>query len=143
MSRVDSAVVNRYGRTMNARRWINTGFGLSRVAFGLVAGSSPERIGRTWIGDLAGEEPAKVILRALGARDVALGAGTAEAALRDRAGTWLAMTVLADLGDVVATVAARDRLPRSGVITTSALAGSAALAGLALLALDSLPVEAQ
>lgn len=128
---------------MKTRRCINAGYGLSRVAFGVVAGSAPERIGRTWIGDAAEGEPTKVILRALGARDIALGTGTAEAAMRDQAGPWLAMTVVADLGDVAATLLARDRLPRRGVITTSALAGSAAVVGLALLALDSARSEGQ
>lgn len=121
---------------MRTHRLIAAGYGLSRVAFGVVAGAAPEKIGRTWIGEAAAEQPTRVILRALGARDIALGAGTAEAAMRGQAGPWLAMTVLADLGDVATTLLSRDRLPDRGVITTSALAGSAALAGLALLALD-------
>lgn len=115
---------------------MNAGYGLTRVAFGVVAGSAPEKIGRTWIGEAAADEPTKVIFRALGVRDIALGAGTAEAAMRDQAGPWLAVTVLADLGDLAATLLARDSLPRRGVVTTSVVAGSAAIAGLALLALD-------
>jgi hypothetical protein len=122
---------------MKLARAANVGFGLSRVLFGVVAGSAPQAIGRTWIGDEAERERTKVILRALGVRDIALGAGTIEAALADRAAPWLAVSVLADLGDAVSTMLAREQLPRRGVVTTSVVAGSAAAAGLALLALDS------
>lgn len=131
----------RYCAGMNLQRISIVSFGLARVAVGVFAGSAPERLGRTWIGDDAAGEPTKVILRALGARDIALGAGTAAAATRDQAGPWLAVSVLADLGDVAATLLARENLPDRGVVTTSVVAGSAALAGLALLAVDSGPPE--
>jgi len=121
---------------MNTQRVLNVGFGAARVGFGVVAGAWPEKIGRTWIGDQAAEAPTKVILRALGVRDVALGAGTVEAALRDDAAVWLAVSVLADIGDVTATLTARKDLPREGVLTTTFLAGSAAIAGSILLALE-------
>lgn len=115
----------------------NVGFGAARIGFGIVAGSAPETIGRTWIGEAAGGEPTKVILRALGVRDIALGAGTVEAAIRGRAAAWLAVSVVADFGDVLATLLAREHLPRRGFITTSLVAGSAAVVGIGLLALES------
>ncbi|MGA7436434.1 MAG: hypothetical protein WBW44_12570, partial [Solirubrobacterales bacterium] len=77
-----------------------------------------------------------VILRALAVRDLALGAGTVEAALRDDARIWIAVSTMADLGDVAATLIARKDLPRAGVLTTTALAGSAAITGIILLAID-------
>lgn len=121
---------------MSIQRVLNIGFGAARVGFGVVAGAYPEKIGRTWIGESAASPQSGVILRALGVRDLALGAGTVEAALRDDATVWLAVSTLADLGDVAATLLARKDLPRAGVITTTFLAGSAAITGAALLALD-------
>jgi len=121
---------------MSIQRVLNVGFGAARLGLGVVAGACPEKIGRTWIGESAASPRSRVILRALGARDLALGIGTVEAALRDDASVWIAVSVLADLGDVAATLTARKDLPRAGVLTTSVLAGSAAITGLALLAID-------
>ncbi|HTU15513.1 MAG TPA: hypothetical protein VMF31_09970 [Solirubrobacterales bacterium] len=121
---------------MSVKRVLNVGFGAARVGFGVVAGAFPEKIGRTWIGESAGSPQTRVILRALGARDVALGAGTVEAALRDDATGWLVVSTLADFGDLTATLLARRDLPRNGVLVTGLFAGSAAFAGLALLAIE-------
>lgn len=121
---------------MNLRIATNTGFALSRVVFGIGAGLFPEKIGATWIGDSANEPGARTILRAMGLRDIALGIGATEAALRDESGPWLAVALLADIGDVTATLLSAGRIPRSGVITTTALAGSAAVAAGVLLAID-------
>lgn len=96
----------------------------------------PEKIGATWIGEAANEPSNRTILRAMGLRDIALGLGATEAALRDESGPWLAVALLADLGDVTATLLSAGRIPRSGVITTTALAGSAAVAAGILLAID-------
>jgi len=123
---------------MNSLRALNVGFGASRVAFGLIAGAFPEKMGRTWIGETAGTPQAQVILRALCGRDFAIGAGTIEGALRDDADTWLAVSALADLGDLTATLIARDELPSRSVKITSVLAGSAALGGIGLLILNQL-----
>jgi hypothetical protein len=121
---------------MNARIALNTGFGLSRVAFGLVAAAVPEKIGETWVGEDAFRASNRTIFRAMGFRDIALGVGATEAALRDQAGPWLAVSLLADLGDVAATLISINGIDRKGVVTTSVLAGSAAVAAAALLAID-------
>jgi hypothetical protein len=123
---------------MNFKRALNVGFGASRVAFGMFAGAFPEKIGRTWIGESAETPQSKVILRALSGRDFAIGAGTIEAALRDDADTWLAVSALADIGDLTATLIARNDLERKGVMITAALAGSAALTGIGLLVFNQL-----
>lgn len=127
---------SRYGSGMNARIAVNTGFGLSRVAFGLVAAAVPEKIGRTWVGEDASRASNKTVFRAMGFRDIALGIGATEAALRDEAGPWLAVSLLADIGDVAATLISVNGIERKGVITTSLLAGSAAVAAGVLLAID-------
>ena len=65
----------------------------------------------------------------MGVRDVALGAGAGIALLRgaDSAPAWLAGAAICDVGDLVATLLARDSLPRNGVIGTAALAGGSAI----------------
>jgi len=127
---------SRYGSAMNARIALNTGFGLSRVAFGIVAAVVPEKIGRTWVGEDASRASNKTVFRAMGFRDIALGIGATEAALRDQAGPWLTVSLLADIGDVAATLISINGIERKGVIVTSLLAGSAAVAAGALLAID-------
>ncbi|MEX1219599.1 MAG: hypothetical protein WEB05_04335 [Solirubrobacterales bacterium] len=127
---------NRYGSCMNLRIALNTGFGFSRVIFGLVAATVPEKIGSTWVGEDASRTSNKTIFRAMGFRDIALGIGATEAALRDEAGPWLAVSLLADIGDVAATLISINGIDRKGVITTSFLAGSAAVAAGVLLAID-------
>ncbi|MGA7435733.1 MAG: hypothetical protein WBW44_08960, partial [Solirubrobacterales bacterium] len=70
---------------MRIQKLLNVGFGAARVGLGVVAGAYPEKVGRTWIGEAAIGPESGVILRALAVRDLALGAGTVEAALRDDA----------------------------------------------------------
>jgi hypothetical protein len=126
----------RYGSAMDLRIAANTGFGLSRIIFGAVAAAFPQKIGETWVGEDAFRQSNRTIFRAMGFRDIALGLGATEAALRDEAGPWLAVSLLADVGDVAATLISANGLDRRGVLTTSALAGSAAIAAGALLAID-------
>jgi len=123
---------------MSLSNGLSAAYGLARVGFGVFATSSPERLGRTWIGDESEGPGAGVILRALGFRDIALGAGLTESALRGDPRSWLAVTMLSDLGDVAATLIGRERIDSRGVIITSALAGSGALAaGFLLLISES------
>ncbi len=122
---------------MSAIKGLSAAYGLARVGFGLFVTASPERMGRTWIGDDADRPAPGVILRALGFRDIALGAGLAEASLRGDPRGWLAVTMLSDVGDVAATLVGRDRIDPRGVAITTALAGSGAIAaGVLLLASD-------
>lgn len=129
-------VAARYGFDMQLNRSLNLGYGLARVAVGVVATTAPRTLGRTWIGGDADSSGATVILRAFGVRDLALGAGMVSGAMKDDADTWLATCALADFGDAAATVIGRKGLPDSGVRTTVALAGAGALAGIILLALN-------
>jgi hypothetical protein len=111
-------------------------FSLSRLAFGAGLLAVPERVASGWIGDDAARDPVKIVIRGLGARDVALAAGAL--ACRedpDRLATWLSMTIASDLCDVAATLAVpSDSLPDNARWGTVAMAGGAALAGVALLA---------
>jgi hypothetical protein len=121
---------------MNLRIAANTGFAFSRVAFGIGASLFPEKIGATWVGEDANRPSNRTVFRAMGLRDIALGIGATRAALRDESGPWIAVALLADLGDVTATLLSAGKIGRSGVLTTSALAGSAAVAAGVLLAID-------
>ena len=118
------------------RRFLNIGFGASRVLFGIVASSVPERIGSTWVGEDAYRESSKVIFRALGLRDIALGAGMIQGATNDQAAPWLAVAMLSDLGDFTATIVSRNRIDPRAVAMTAFLTGSATLTAAGLLALD-------
>jgi hypothetical protein len=71
---------------------------------------------------------------AVGARDIALAAGTLCAFAKDEdVRPWIAASVLSDAADALANVSRRDALPATGAIGVTALAGSAALLGLWLL----------
>lgn len=110
-------------------------FALGRLAFGAGLVASPGRFASGWLGRDAERPPVKIAVRAVGARDLALSAGTL-AALGDRDALrpWIAGALLSDLGDVAATIATpRDALPRYAHWGTIALGGGSALAGLALL----------
>jgi hypothetical protein len=100
-----------------------------RVAIGLAALAAPSALARPWVG--AGEDPGRrVLARALGGRDLALGLGGLLAARRGRPlRGWVEAGGLADAGDVVATLLALRHLPpRSsrGVLVVAAGAAAAA-----------------
>lgn len=112
---------------------------LARAALGIAVLAVPEAIGSSWIGSAAGDPRVRVLIRAVGARDLALGAGTARAiALGGRPDAWLLASAASDSVDFVATLLARDELPATGVAITLPLAGgSAALCAAAAVAARS------
>ena len=119
---------------MSLGNQLSAAYGLARVGFGIFVTAAPRRMGRTWVGPDAEGNGAGVILRALGFRDIALGAGLAEAASRGNPRGWLAVTMLSDLGDVAATLIGSQKIDSRGVAITTLLAGSgAAAAGVLLL----------
>ncbi len=122
---------------MSLNNALSAAYGLARVGFGVFVTSAPQRMGRTWVGGDADSDGAGVILRALGFRDIALGAGLAEASFRGDPRGWLAVTMLSDLGDVAATLIGSQKIDSRGVAITTLLAGSgAAAAGVLLLTSD-------
>ena len=123
---------------MGPANGLSAAYGIARVGFGIFASCAPQSLGRTWVGEDSESPGAGVILRALGFRDIALGAGTTHAALAGDPRGWLAVSMLSDLGDVAATLIGRDRIESRGVVITSTVAGAGALAaGLLLLASES------
>jgi hypothetical protein len=106
---------------------------LGRIALGVALLVAPERLATPWVGRDGSRAGAKVIARGLAARDLALGAG-AIAVTGDALRPWLAAAVIADLGDLVATLAAGSSIPQRGRWLVSAVAFGGAAAGGASLA---------
>lgn len=110
------------------------GLSAGRALLGLILLVAPEPVAKRWLGPKGAEPTAQLLARSVGVRDVALGAGAGVALLRDddSAAAWLAGAALCDLGDIAATLIAKDSLPAAGVGGTVVLAsGSAILAALA------------
>ena len=106
------------------------------MGFGLGLLVKPESVAAGWIGELAQRDPVKLMLRAVGGRDIALSAGALLAGGdRDRLTPWLAGAMVSDLTDVASTLAVHpDSLPGNARWGTVVLGGGSALAGAALIA---------
>jgi hypothetical protein len=107
---------------------------VGRAAIGVVAIADPTRMLEPWIGVDSSRGSARLLGRALGARDLVLAAGALRSsgdaeALRP----WVAAGVLADTVDLSATVIADD-IPLRGRAFVIALAGAAAAGGAIVLA---------
>lgn len=97
---------------------------------GVAVLAAPEQVTSRWLGEESSKLPVVGDLaRGLGARDLALGIATLKT-LDDPAGPYIqAACAVADSVDVLATILARDALPRKGVLGTVVVAGAAAAAG--------------
>ena len=116
-----------------ARRWAEW-LGWARVGLGAVAFVAPTVPGRPWVGADADSAGARVLARALGGRDMALGIGAVLALRHDGpVRGWVEGGALADAGDAVATVLAWRSLPRVSrwgilAVTVGAVAAARVLA---------------
>lgn len=94
-------------------RRVAIGLGAMRVGLGLAALVLPETAGRAWIGEGASGRDKAVLVRSLGGRDIALGAGTL---LSSRHGgelrRWVLLGALSDFFDTLATAAGFTELPK-------------------------------
>lgn len=104
----------------------------ARIAIGVTALVAPPLMAGPWVGSGAKRTDARLLARAAGGRDVALGVGALlarrdgdERALR----RWLQMGALSDAMDSTLTLTNYRRLPRFGRAGVLASAGSAALVG--------------
>jgi hypothetical protein len=110
-----------------------------RIAVGLAFALAPGLAGRLWVGRDAVRPGARVLGRAFGVRDLALGLGVVIAL--DRGAPvrgWLEASALADAGDFAAGLLDSSALPpplRHGVLALGA--GSSALAAWLARELDS------
>jgi hypothetical protein len=85
-----------------------------RIGIGISAVVAPSRAARPWIGVDAGAPGSRLLARAMGGRDLALGIGALRGlGLSDReARPWVALGGMADAVDALATVLAFGSLPR-------------------------------
>jgi hypothetical protein len=110
-----------------------------RIAVGAAFLLAPGLAGRTWVGADAARSSAKLLARAFGARDLAIGLGVVIAI--DRGAPvrgWLEASALSDAADAMATLLGADTVPprlRPGVLALGA--GSAAAAGWLAKRVDS------
>jgi hypothetical protein len=118
---------------MDARSLAKATAGL-RAALGAGLIVAPGISARGWVGKDGTTPAAQVMGIAVGARDLALAAGTLRALSRgEDARPWLAGSALCDAADAIATFSRRDSIPATGSVGVTALAGGATLLGLYLL----------
>jgi hypothetical protein len=143
LSQEEYAGTGRWETAMNAA-WIRRGataLAAARTALGVVALTSPQLAARPWVGAVAEGTPGRLLARALGGRDLALGLGALAALQRlplagtsqsgSEAGLWVGMGAMADSVDLLATAIAWRQLPPVGRWLVAASAGGAAVAGAA------------
>lgn len=121
---------------MPSTRTLTTAFALGRLAFGVGLIAAPDKLSARWIGADGERGPVKVLLRGLGARDIALSAGAlASLGDDDHLALWLAGAIVGDLTDLASIfVPPASQLPSHARVGTVLLGGGAAAAGAALLA---------
>lgn len=121
---------------MNVRTLIRL-LAAGRTLVGAALIAAPTRTTTGWVGSVAGEPGAQVLTRALGVRDLALGAG-ALAALRDGSDAevrrWVAAGVASDAVDAAASLLAADDRPGQQTAAVVAIAAGAAVVGIAAIA---------
>jgi hypothetical protein len=105
---------------------------VGRVLVGATMFAAPDLVAAPWVGKDARTPGARVIVRALGARDAVLGAGTLAAA-GDRAQLrrWLIASSASDAADFAATLAGPRSPARTAVLTVAAAAAATGLAAAA------------
>jgi hypothetical protein len=114
-----------------------------RMVVGAAFVLAPGWAGGRWIGEPAAHPAVKVITRAFGVRDFALGLGAAIAIDRGApARGWFEAAALSDAVDLVATLLAGDSIPRSARKAVAAIAAGSAVACAALArVVDDPPVQ--
>jgi hypothetical protein len=106
---------------------------VARIAVGAALALAPSSAGRTWVGPAAGDPATKVVFRAMGIRDLALGAGAYQAlATGGPVRPWVVLGGVSDAVDATATLLAIRRLPLRNALPLIGVAiGSAGLAAVA------------
>ena len=124
--------------------WLRRGaaaVAMGRVGLGVAALTRPAVLTRPWVGPPGEGRAGRLLGRALGGRDLALGLGTM-AALRRASGSgndqaaaaWVGLAALADGFDLLITVGYWGQLPARERWLIAASAGSAAALGAAAAA---------
>jgi hypothetical protein len=102
---------------------------LSRFVIGIVFIANPRIMEQAWIGKQARLPGSQLLSRAVGARDLTLGAGGVQAVIRDdgSAQQWLAAAAVCDAVDFGATYTAGRGIPRTARTSVLAVAAAGAL----------------
>src|SRR3954452_25082957 len=104
--------------------------GVIRAGVGAALVAAPGWAGRIWVGPGADGAGSKVFARAVGARDVALGARVLRAARNgEEAREWLRAGFVADMADAAATILAFKQLTRARRFAMPLLAGTVGVLG--------------
>lgn len=104
--------------------------GAIRLGIGTALVAAPRFAGGVWIGENAGGKGIDVFARAIGARDVVLGARTLAAVRAEGpARHWLKLGFAADAADAFATALAFKSLSRGRAVAMPLIAGAVAAAG--------------
>jgi hypothetical protein len=115
-----------------------------RIGIGVGAIAAPRLMARPWIGGDARPTGSRLLARAMGGRDLALGIGALRAlGVSDQeARPWVALGGMADAVDALATVLAFGSLPRRGRWGILAVTvGAAVVSTRVAVALDAPPLE--
>jgi len=109
-----------------------------RVVVGATLTVFPGFAGGMWIGDVAKDPRVKVMIRAMGIRDLALGAGLLSALSKgEPTATWAGLGAASDVVDAVATFKGARAIGLAKAVPVLAVAGtSAVLHGAAISQLD-------
>lgn len=104
---------------------------VGRLAIGGVMLVAPGAVGRVWAGSAARDPGGKLLVRAIGGRDVVLGLGTLRAldGPVGAADDWVRAGAAADTIDAVASALAAPRVRRAGTWLTLLTAAVAAVLG--------------
>lgn len=105
---------------------------LGRFIIGAAFIANPKIMDPAWIGKQARVPGAQLLARAVGARDLTLGAGGLQAVIRNdgSAQQWMAAAAVCDAVDFGATYTAGRTIPRSSRATVLAVAAGAAVLSL-------------
>ena len=104
-------------------------YALGRVGFGVAALAAPAALGRPWMGAVADKPGGQVAIRALGVRDLVLGAIAAHVLDRGPVAARAAQAcAVADAIDLAATLGARRSLPATAY-GVAAIAATGAATG--------------
>ena len=104
---------------------------IARVGVGTALLLAPRRMGRNWVGSVADDPRAALVIRGFGARDLALGLGTLRALSRNEPLTgWVQMAALGDACDAAAGLAAASSVGAVRTIPTVLSATAAAIVGM-------------
>jgi hypothetical protein len=129
---------------MNTAQWLRWGAAataVGRVGLGVVALTRPDTVTQAWVGRAGRNQAGRVLGRALGGRDLALGLGTL-AALQHQTGPradqvaagWVGLAALSDGFDLLITAGSWRKLPVRQRWLVALSSGGAAALGLAAAA---------